>query len=70
MSRAYITRLERGEVKPSIEVALSIAAYFKKPLEEIFQLSDEQKKLSAHGPATSAERSTTAGKEKDQCKSK
>ena len=37
-SRAYVTRLERGDIKPSIEVALSIARYFGQPVEFIFEL--------------------------------
>lgn len=39
-SRAYVTRLERGEINPCLEVALSLARFFNKPVEEIFQLSD------------------------------
>lgn len=39
-SRAYVTRLERGDIRPSFEVALRIARHFHKPVEEIFQLSD------------------------------
>ena len=37
-SRAYVTRLERGDIKPSIEVALGLARYFGKTVEFIFQL--------------------------------
>src|ERR1039458_3400834 len=44
MSRAHVTRLERGEVRPSLETALRIARYFGKPVEEIFQLADEELK--------------------------
>lgn len=40
MSRGYITRLESGEIQPSIEAALRIARYFGKPVEQIFQLSE------------------------------
>ena len=40
-SRAYVTRLENGEINPSFEVALQIARYFNKPVEEIFQLVEE-----------------------------
>lgn len=40
MSRGYVTRLERGEIQPSIEVALRIARYFGKPVEQIFQLNE------------------------------
>jgi putative transcriptional regulator len=41
MSRAYVTRLEHGDIRPSIETALRIASYFKKPVGEIFQLIEE-----------------------------
>jgi putative transcriptional regulator len=44
MSRAHVTRLERGKVRPGIETALRIARYFKKPVEDIFQLADEELK--------------------------
>ena len=38
-SRGYVTRLERGDIQPSIESALRIAHYFGKPVEQIFQLA-------------------------------
>ena len=38
MSRAYVTRLERGDIRPSFETAIRIARIFGKPVEEIFQL--------------------------------
>jgi len=44
MSRAYVTRLERGSIRPSIQTALRIASYFKKPVEEIFQLVEDDTK--------------------------
>lgn len=40
-SRAYVTRVERGEINPSAEVMLCIARYFCKPVEEIFQLVEK-----------------------------
>ncbi len=46
MSRAYVTRLERGDIQPSIESALRIARYFKKPVDEIFQLVEENNKAN------------------------
>ena len=57
MSRAYVTRLERGEVRPSIQTALRIAMYFKKPVEEIFQLVEEEKKDISR-PCPAADRNT------------
>jgi putative transcriptional regulator len=38
MSRAYVTHLERGDIRPSFETAIRIAHIFGKPVEEIFQL--------------------------------
>lgn len=38
MSRAYVTRLERGDIHPSAVAMLRIADYFGKPVKEIFQL--------------------------------
>lgn len=43
-SRAYVTRLERGEVNPSAHVMLAIGRYFGKPVEAIFQLVEEEAK--------------------------
>jgi len=45
LSRAYVTRLEHGDVRPSIQNALRIATYFNKPVEEIFQLVEEETKV-------------------------
>ena len=39
VSRSYITRLEKGERTPSIEVACRIASYFGCSIEEVFRLS-------------------------------
>ena len=39
-TRAYVTRLELGEVNPSAAVMLVIARYFNKPVEQIFELVD------------------------------
>jgi putative transcriptional regulator len=46
MSRAYVTRLVRGDIRPSLEVALRLARYFGKPVEEIFQLADAKPAVS------------------------
>ena len=43
-SRAYVTRLERGEVNPSAPVMLAIGQYFGKPVEQIFQLVGQEAK--------------------------
>jgi putative transcriptional regulator len=40
MSRAYVTRLICGDVYPRLEVAIRIARYFRKSVEEIFQLEE------------------------------
>ena len=44
MSRAYVTRLECGQIQPSIQVALRLARYFGKPVEQIFHLVAENSK--------------------------
>ena len=41
-SRSYVTRLERGEIRPSAEAMLLIARYFKKPVEDVFELVQEE----------------------------
>jgi putative transcriptional regulator len=47
-SRAYVTRLERGDISPSVEVALGLARYFARPVEYIFELR-EPGDVSPHG---------------------
>ena len=46
MSRAYVTRLERGDIRPSYETAIRIARIFDKQVEEIFQLVEEDNKTN------------------------
>lgn len=41
MSRGYVTRLERGDIRPSAEAMLRIARFFKRPVEQIFQLVEK-----------------------------
>ena len=41
LSRAHVTRLVRGDVHPSIGLALGLAKFFHLPVESIFQLDDE-----------------------------
>jgi putative transcriptional regulator len=48
-SRGYITRLESGEIRPSLEMALSIARYFHKPVEHIFELHNSPTSLGSVG---------------------
>lgn len=49
-SRAYVTRLERGDIKPSIEVALRLARYFDKSVDFIFQLAEETAEATSRPP--------------------
>ena len=52
MSRAYVTRLERGDIRPSFETAIRIARIFGKPVETIFMLVEPASKTnfpSVHG---------------------
>ena len=44
MSRAFVTRLERGDIRPRLETAIRIARIFGQPVEEIFQLDEENGK--------------------------
>lgn len=38
VTRQTIIAIEKGNYAPSVELALRIAGYFKKPLEEVFRL--------------------------------
>lgn len=38
VSRQTIIAIEKGNYTPSVELALKLARYFKKPLEQIFYL--------------------------------
>ena len=41
-SRSYVTRLERGDIQPSAEALFRIAAFFGRPVEDVFQpVTDE-----------------------------
>ena len=51
LDRASVTRLERGDIRPRIETALRLAAYFKKPVDEIFQLVEVDREGQPVTPA-------------------
>jgi putative transcriptional regulator len=51
MSRAY------GDIRPSIETAMRIARYFKKPVEDIFQLVEEDPQTISR-PCPAADRNS------------
>ena len=60
LDRAAVTRLERGDIRPSIETAFRLAAYFKKPVDEIFQLIEGDAKNNFPSvPGCGQERQTT-----------
>jgi putative transcriptional regulator len=42
VSRQTIIAVERGNYTPSVHLALKLARYFKKPLEEIFTIHNSQ----------------------------
>ncbi len=42
VTRVTINCLENGVYLPSIELALKLARYFRKPVEKIFQMEDER----------------------------
>ncbi len=48
MSRAYVTRLVKGEIHPSLAMAIRIARYFRKPIEEVFQLEEVKPAFKAN----------------------
>lgn len=58
-SRGYVTRLEQGDIQPSIESALRIAQYFGKPVEHIFQLATISRSVSAPSADQQLRRETT-----------
>lgn len=41
VSRQTINAMEKGKYVPSTVLALKLSAFFEKPVEEIFQLEDE-----------------------------
>ena len=52
LSRAHVSRLIKGNAQPSLDLALRMATYFKKPVEEIFQLVESgQPVISSPCPA-------------------
>lgn len=42
VTRQTVMAIEKGKYSPSLEVAFKIALVFGKPLEEIFQVSDDK----------------------------
>ncbi len=40
VSRSYITKLEQGKLKPSIDLAFKIAQYFDCKIEDVFTIED------------------------------
>lgn len=67
LDRASVTRLERGDIRPSIETAFRLAAYFKKPVDEIFQLVEGDNKTNfPYVPGCGQEHPMTPEKEKEK----
>lgn len=60
-SRGYVTRLESGDIRPSLEVALSLARYFHKPVEHIFELHNFPASLGNVGELTTNKAGTMKG---------
>jgi len=42
MSRAYVSRVCSGQIQPSLEAAFRIAQLLGKPVDEVFQLVDDE----------------------------
>ena len=51
VSRAYVTKLEQGKLEPSGGKMLRIAAYLKRPVEDVFRLAPANQFHSGPGPA-------------------
>ncbi|MFA6543171.1 MAG: helix-turn-helix transcriptional regulator [Limisphaerales bacterium] len=47
VSRAYVTRLEGGQLQPSGEMMFRIAGYFKCPIEAVFHIVELTENLPA-----------------------
>lgn len=65
MSRAYVTRLVRGEIRPSLEAALRIAKDFGKPVEEIFHIEEGDATIQRHFPSVPG-----CGQDQPKCRKK
>ena len=68
VSPAYVCRVIKGDMRPSLESAIRIARYFGKPVEGIFQLVEEKTKqcnfpasLGSVGEQTKREAGTMKG---------
>ena len=48
VTRVTINCLERGVYSPSIELALGLARFFRKPVEDIFVLEDSTHEKHSH----------------------
>jgi putative transcriptional regulator len=48
VTRVTINCLERGVYSPSIELALGLARFFRKPVEDIFVLEDQPHEKHSH----------------------
>jgi DNA-binding XRE family transcriptional regulator len=55
MSRPYVSRLCSGQIQPSMVAALRIAHCVGKPVEQIFQLVEEDTNKSISHPCPAAE---------------
>ena len=55
VNRSYVTKLEQGILEPSGEMMLRFARVLKQPVENIFQLADdEQNKKNISRPVSAA----------------
>ena len=66
MSRAYVTRLERGDSGASLETAIRISRILKKPVEDIFQLVKEDGKSWPAKPTPESDFPFVVGNERGQ----
>lgn len=57
VSRGYVTRLENGSLQPGAAVMLRLARYFRRPVEEVFQLAATGSSAAYGGPSFKADAS-------------
>ena len=66
MSRAYVSRLCSGQIQPSVVAALRIAKDFKMPVDQIFQLVEEDTQTISHPCRLRTGTTNNAGNNKQQ----
>jgi len=63
VSRAYVSRVVRGKLRPGVAAAMRIARCLGKPVEEVFQLAEEESNVIPSFQPISRRASVRAGDE-------